>query len=126
MLVDVQARGTEDALYRCTEMQMLRWAGVVTLMDKARNEYIRGTFKVAPIQAKMCESRLGWFGHVMRRDNDHITKRAIISTAKGKRGRGRPPTTWASTICRDMKTIGVNLEVTKDRRMAQIDLESRP
>lgn len=41
-----------------TEMRMLRWSAGTTLLDKIRNEYIRGSFKVAPIMDKIKERRL--------------------------------------------------------------------
>ncbi|XP_045451669.1 uncharacterized protein LOC123660658 [Melitaea cinxia] len=50
----------------CAEMKMLRWAGGVTRLDHVRNTYIRGTFKVRPIPEKLQESRLRWYGHIMR------------------------------------------------------------
>lgn len=47
------------------EMKMLRWAGGVTRLDKVRNEYIRGSFKVAPIHEKLKKTRLRWYGHIL-------------------------------------------------------------
>ncbi|XP_073967457.1 uncharacterized protein [Choristoneura fumiferana] len=42
------------------EMKMLHWAGGVTRLDKVRNEYVRGSFKVAPVAEKLKASRLRW------------------------------------------------------------------
>jgi len=36
--------------------------------DRIRNEYIRGSLEVAPIVDKICENRLKWLGHVLRRE----------------------------------------------------------
>ena len=55
-----------------TEMRMLRWMCGVTRKDKIRNEHIRGTTSVAQASKKMTERRLIWYGHVMRRDGEHI------------------------------------------------------
>jgi hypothetical protein len=41
-----------------TEMQMLRWLCGVTRMDRIRNEYIKGSLKVAPVTAKIRSNRL--------------------------------------------------------------------
>jgi hypothetical protein len=46
-------------------------------MDRIRNEYIRGSLKVAPVFEKMRSNRLAWYGHVMRKDESHITKRVM-------------------------------------------------
>ena len=50
-----------------TEMRMLRWVSRVTKLDRIRNERIRGTTKVGEILKKVQESRLKWYGHVLRR-----------------------------------------------------------
>ncbi|XP_063377554.1 uncharacterized protein LOC134664738 [Cydia fagiglandana] len=84
------------------EMNMLRWAAGVTRLDKVRNEHIRGSYKVAPITDKIQESHLRWCGHIMRRDEDHVVRKALA--LPNKRGRG-PPATWWSTISIDLKQI---------------------
>ena len=49
------------------EMRMLRCMCRNTRLDRIRNETIRRKVGVAPIEEKMRESRLRWFGHVCRR-----------------------------------------------------------
>jgi hypothetical protein len=75
-----------------TEMRMLRWMGRVTRMDRIGNEYIRGSLKVAPVTEKMRSNRLAWYGHVMRRDESHITNRVMSKNGDGHSRRGRPTT----------------------------------
>jgi hypothetical protein len=36
---------------------------------------LRGSLKVAPITEKLKGSRLSWYGHVMRREENHVTRR---------------------------------------------------
>ena len=62
----VQERKMEVA-----EMRMLRWTCGVTRRGKIRNDFIRGTVKVAEVSKKIQERRLQWFGHVMRREDGH-------------------------------------------------------
>ncbi|XP_073950972.1 uncharacterized protein [Choristoneura fumiferana] len=95
-------------------MKMLRWAVGVTRLDKVRNEHIRGSYKVAPIADKVKESRMRWYGHVMRRSDDHVVKKAL-ALPDNNRGRGRPLATWWSTISRDLKQAQLNEETTQDR-----------
>ena len=52
------------------EMRMLRWMSGVTKLDRIRNERIRGTTKVGEISKKVQESRLKWYGHVLRREDE--------------------------------------------------------
>ena len=80
-------------------------------MDTIRNEYIRGTFKVAQIHEKLRENRLRWYGHVMRRDDDHMTKK-VLNIEESRRSRGRPPRTWVQTIKKDLKSSSMNEQTT--------------
>lgn len=107
-------RKSEEQKLHVTEMKMLRWSGGVTLKDKVRNEHIRGTLKVANIADKLTETRLRWYGHVMRREKEHMT-RYVMDIEEPKRGRGRPPTTWMGTIRNDLKRTGLQPEMTQMR-----------
>ena len=60
-----------------TEMRMLPWMCGVTRKDKIRNEHIRGTTRVAQASKKITERRLIWYGHVMRRDCEHILRKVL-------------------------------------------------
>ena len=46
----------------------------VTKLDSTRNERIRGSTKVGEISKKMQESRLKWYGHVSRREDECVGK----------------------------------------------------
>ena len=76
------------------KMRMLRWMCGVTRKDKIRNEHIRGTTRVAQASKKITERRLIWYGHVMRRDGEHILRKVLRADIPGKRKRGRPKTRW--------------------------------
>ena len=49
------------------EMRMIRWMCGLTRLDRIRNEVTRSLVEVAPIEEKLRETRLRWFGHVKRR-----------------------------------------------------------
>ena len=66
------------------EMRMLRWMCGVTKLDRNRNERIRGTTKVGEISKKVHESRLKWYGHVLRREDEHVGKRVMAMEVSGK------------------------------------------
>ena len=56
--------------------------------DKIRNEYIRSTVKVEPLKMKLRESRLRWYGQVMRKDQEYVEKKVIEIELPGKRKKG--------------------------------------
>ena len=59
---------------------MLQWIYRVTKLDKIRNERIMGgggTTKVGEIAKKVQERRLKSYGHVMRRAEHYVRRRAM-------------------------------------------------
>jgi hypothetical protein len=73
--------------------------------DRIRIEYIRGSLKVAPVSEKMRSNRLAWYGHVIRRDESHITK--IVMSMNVDRPRKR----WMDCVKDDMNIKGVSMEM---------------
>ena len=98
-------------------MRMLRWMCGVTRKDKIRNGHIRGTTRVAQVSKKITERRLNWYGHVMRRDNEHILRKVLRADIPGKRKRGRPKTRWKDACHRDLKSTGLRAGEETDRAM---------
>ena len=68
------------------EMMMLRWMSGVTKLVRNRNERIRGTMKVGEISKKVQESRLKWYGHVLRRADEYVGKGVIAMEVRGEEG----------------------------------------
>ncbi|VDP62654.1 unnamed protein product [Heligmosomoides polygyrus] len=83
--------------------------------------------KSAPIQLKMREQRLRWYGHVLRRPEDHPTRLALDFEAPGKRPRGAPRKTWKDVIKRDLAEVGATADDVLDRmRWRQITRTADP
>ena len=81
-------------------MRMLRWICGHTRRDRGRNDDIRDKLGVAPIEEKLVQHRLRWFGHVQRRPPEAPV---LSQDSNVKRGRGRPKLTWVETIKGDLK-----------------------
>ena len=98
------------------EMRMLRWMCGKTRKDKVRNEYFREIVGVAPIEDKLRENRLRWFGHVKRRPlSAPVRKSDLINIDGSARGRGRPKLTWWDIIRKDMISCGLSEEIALNR-----------
>ena len=97
------------------ELKMVRWALGVTRRDKIRNEYVRGTAKIAKLGNKLRGARLRWYGHVRRREEGYVGKRMLEMTVPGRRNRGRPRRRWMDLAREDMKRVGAKEGDEMDR-----------
>ena len=87
-------------------------------MDKIRNGVIRGLAEMTPIEEKMRESRLRWFGHVKRRSVAAPVRRGeTINPPGGKRGRGRPKKSLEEVVREDLRVVGLTEDMAQDRRL---------
>ena len=71
-----------------TEMRMLRWICGHTRMDRVRNDDIRDMLGISPIEEKLIQHRLRWFGHVQRRPPEAPVHSSILKH-DGNMRRGR-------------------------------------
>ena len=77
-----------------TEIRMLRWICGHTRMDRVQKDDIRDRLGVAPIEEKLVQHRLRWFGHVQRRPSEASVRCEVLSRDSNvKRGRGTPKLT---------------------------------
>ena len=109
-------RKKEEQLLERTEMRMLRRILGVTLRDKIRNEEIRRRTRVTSIVKKVKIGRLRWFGHVVRREDYQVVKRAWKEPVRGSRGRGRPRIRWYDEIKQDLVEREIKEEDARNRR----------
>jgi hypothetical protein len=72
------------------QMRMLRWMCDHTRKDRIRNEVILDRVGVAPIEEKLVQHKVRWFGHVQRGPPEAP-------------GRGRPKLTCGEVVRRDLK-----------------------
>jgi hypothetical protein len=83
-------RRTEEGEYR-------------TLMNHEIRDIIEGEDIVGFVKAQ----RLRWFGHVQRRDTQHILRKTLNWRPVEGRPRGRPRIRWEDQIHEDIRRIGI-------------------
>ena len=91
-------------------MHVLRWICGKTLKDRIRNEHIREMVGVAPIEDKMRENRLRWFGHILQRPLDATVRNSNFLLVHGNgRDRGRSKITWTEIIKKDITIYNLSI-----------------
>jgi alpha-glucosidase (family GH31 glycosyl hydrolase) len=98
------------------EMKMLRYEIAVSRIVKVRIENIRKRLEIeTPCSSKIIENRLRWYGHVQRRDDEYIGKRAMGMEIV-KRKRGRPKRRWFDCSREDLIAIGAHTDDALDNQ----------
>ena len=93
---------------------MLQWSKGVSLLDKVQNEDVRRAMIVGDLGGKLREGRLRWFGHVWRRDDQYVGKKAQ-NIRVGTRGRERPRIRWKDCVEEDVREQGVQPRYAEER-----------
>ena len=105
-----------EILLERNEMRMVRWMCGVTLLDHIKNEELLERMGIQSISEKMRTSRLRWFGHVMRKDDNDWVKQCMEIDLEGKSIRGNRKT-WKKTVDEDMKYKGLKVDDCSDRKV---------
>jgi hypothetical protein len=83
---------------------MLRWICGNAIRDRVGNDDIRKRLEVKPVEEKLVQHRLKWFGHIQRRSAEAPVRNGVIRrTGNERRGRGKPNLIWEESVKRDLK-----------------------
>ncbi|KAJ8934491.1 hypothetical protein NQ318_012467 [Aromia moschata] len=63
--------------------------------------------QVQSVLSRIENRQLGWFGHLIRMNNDRPVKKVWEAKRQIKRRKGRPPTTWDQGIARILESRGI-------------------
>ena len=86
--------------------------------EKIRNEVIRDKVGLASIGDKLRESRLRWFGYVLRRDpRAPVPRSEGLDLGEVRRGRGRPKKSWKEVIRQDLALLSISEDMAMDRAL---------
>ena len=104
------------AILRRTEKAIVRSMCGVKLVDRKKMEELMQTLGLKETSDRMAKANgVRWYGHVIRRDDDNILKKAMMLEVNGKRKRGRPKMTWRRQVEESVKEVGLKIEEAADR-----------
>ena len=70
---------------------------------------------MAPIEEKLTQHRLRWFGHVQRRPPEAPVRNGVLERVDNvKRGRSRPKLKWDELVKRDLNDWNISKEIALD------------
>jgi len=78
-------------------------------------EELRELLGLEPVSLMIKKSRLRWFGHVERKDDNDWVRRCITWEVEGIRQRGRPKKTWWDCVKNDMESLGLSQNDAQSR-----------
>ena len=101
--------GTDQKTGSRTESDKIRFR---TRLGRISSEHIRGTDSTDRTfwRHKVREARLRWFGHMPRRESEHIGRRMLTMALPGSRQSRRPERSVMDVVREDMEIVGVTEE----------------
>ena len=109
-------RDNEVAILRRAERAMVRSMCGVKLVDRKNMEELMEMLGLKETLDRMAKANgVSWYGHVIRRDDDNILKKAMMVEVNGQRKRGRPKMTCRRQVKESVKKVGLKIEIAADR-----------
>ena len=89
----------------------------VTLKDKLRNEEVRRRTTVTTCVVTIVErSKLRWYGHLLRKDEEEVVRKVWEEPIKGKIKRGRQLKRWKDGLRERLWKPGLKEQDDQDRK----------
>ena len=108
-------RAAERQKLNVFEMKCLRSVAGVTRWDRLRNEEVRRRTGVSrELAAQVDRSVLRWYGHMVRMENERLTKEVWKARVSGRQMRGRPKFGWMDGVKRGLRDRGMSVEEAKE------------
>ena len=101
-------RENEVAILRRTERAMVREMCGMKLADKKNTKELMDMLGLGETVDKLAKANgVRWYGHVLRREEDDVLRKALRLTVEGQRRRGRPKKTWKRQVEEEIRKIGM-------------------
>ena len=102
-------RENEMAVLRRTEREMVRAMCGAKQMEKKRTGDLMEMLGLKETAVQMAKANgVRCYGHVLRRDDGHILRKALEFEVRGKRKRGRPKKMWKTQVDNESKSVGLD------------------
>ena len=89
----------------------------VTLKDKLRNEDVRRRTTVTTSVITIVEgSKLRWYGHLLRKDEEEIVRQLWEEPIKGRRSRGQQLKRWKDGLRERLQELGLKEQDAQGRQ----------
>src|SRR5260221_223706 len=106
----------EDAMrLQRTERAMVRRMCGVTLSERKNSEELISRLGIDCVTEMVARSRLRWFGHFERMEDEEWVTACRRVKVEGKGGRVRGRKTWQECVNEDMRKRGLKPEMAQDR-----------
>ncbi len=97
------------------EMRCLRSMVGVTRMDRVRNEEVKRRARIVKKMSERVDQRvLDWYGHVVRKSEERLTKRVWKAEVSGPNLTGRHRRGWMEGVERGLGLRGMSVEQGKE------------
>jgi len=97
-------------------MRMVRWMCGVKVKDRVPSKKLRERLGLDDIISVLQQSRLRWYGHVLRKEDSDCVKKCMEYEVEGARPRGRPKKTWTEVVQKDCQACKLNREDAVDHK----------
>ena len=114
----------ERSIVSC-DRRMLRYMAGVRLQDHVPSLEVANRCELQQISDVLRRRRLGWYGHVRRREEGEALATIRNWTVEGRRPRGRPRKTWLDNVKEDMRLLDITDDTALDRETWRIAI-ARP
>ena len=98
----------EMSILRRTERAMMRAMCGVKLMDRKKSDELMEMLGLEGRVEQLAKANgVRWYGHVLRREEDHVLRKALEFEVIGRRKRGRPKKKWRERMVEECERVGL-------------------
>ena len=116
VLIRIFMIGNEMAILRRIERAIVTAMCGTKLMERKRTEDLMNMLELKEMVVQMAKANgVRWYGHVLRRDDGHVLRKALEFEVKIKRRRGRPRKMWKMQVEKESKSVGLEREDALNR-----------